>query len=65
MLPQRKKDSFQQFTEFERRIITGLRERGFIFLSRNSSSCAAEQFHTEASLEPTRTEQLEKVAMDD
>ncbi|GFW49566.1 transposable element Tcb1 transposase [Trichonephila clavipes] len=42
MPPRRNKEKFQQRTEFE---------RVRIFLSRNKSSCAVEQFHSDASLE--------------
>ena len=50
-MPQwRKTEQFQQLLELERvRIIKPLRRK--IFLSRNSSSCAAEQIHSDASLE--------------
>ncbi|GFX21118.1 uncharacterized protein TNCV_4366971 [Trichonephila clavipes] len=44
MPPRRNKEKFQQLTEFERGKIIGL-------LSRNRSSCAVEQFHSDASLE--------------
>ncbi|GFW47427.1 uncharacterized protein TNCV_4537171 [Trichonephila clavipes] len=42
MPPRKNKAKFQQLTEFE---------RWKIFLTRNRSSCAAEQFHNGASLE--------------
>ena len=44
------KEKFQQLTEFERERIIDLGVGG-IFLSQNSSSCAAEQIHSDASLE--------------
>ncbi|GFY27352.1 uncharacterized protein TNCV_2069721 [Trichonephila clavipes] len=50
MPPRRNKEKLKQLTEFEQgRIIALLRRR--IFLSRNRSLCAAEQFHSDASLE--------------
>ncbi|GFV42683.1 hypothetical protein TNCV_840381 [Trichonephila clavipes] len=50
MSPRRDREKFQQLTDFEQGRVIGLREGGF-FLSRNRSSCAAEQFHSDASLE--------------
>ncbi|GFU91167.1 uncharacterized protein TNCV_4924971 [Trichonephila clavipes] len=50
MHPRQNKEKFQQLTKFERDKIICLREGG-IFLSRNRSSCAVEQFHSDASLE--------------
>ena len=47
---QQKKEKFQQFTELERERNIGLREGGFSY-SANTSSCAAEQFHSDASME--------------
>ncbi|GFU95420.1 uncharacterized protein TNCV_4787551 [Trichonephila clavipes] len=50
MPPRRNKDKFQQLTEFERGDDYRSSRRR-ILISRNSSSCAAEQFHNDASLE--------------
>ena len=61
---QQKKEKFQQFTELERERNIGLREGGFSY-SANTSSCAAEQFHSDESLGPTSTERLERPAVDD
>ncbi|PRD24293.1 UNVERIFIED_CONTAM: hypothetical protein NCL1_44208 [Trichonephila clavipes] len=49
MPPRINKELFQQLMEFERGRIIGLKRR--IFQSRNRSWCAAEQFHSDGSLE--------------
>ncbi|GFW91246.1 uncharacterized protein TNCV_736611 [Trichonephila clavipes] len=50
MSPRQNKEKFQQLTEFKRgEYYQPSRRR--IFISRNRSSCAAEQFHSDASLE--------------
>ncbi|GFV41861.1 uncharacterized protein TNCV_2958771 [Trichonephila clavipes] len=47
----RNKEKFQQLTEFERAREDYRPSKRRIFLSRNNSSCAVEQFHSDASLE--------------
>ncbi|GFT49677.1 hypothetical protein TNCV_3368131 [Trichonephila clavipes] len=64
MPPRRNKEKFQQLTEFERRSNFGFREGGF-FLSRNGSSCVAEQIYIDASSEAVDQRTIENLAVDD